>query len=783
MGNWHLGRPATIRNVVSRLPLGFGLGRHAKILLLTVTLGAGLVLVGCGDDDAATTPAPAPPPPPAPAPAPEPEPEPEPEAMAPATPTGLMVSATTETSITWTWDAVEGAIGYAVQVSPDEMFGADDQIVPSAENTFTASDLPPETSVYVRVAAAAGTLEAPLLSGWTTHVTGMSAMPVSEPEPEPEALDPVMVAFSLSEDADDQNFMVALAGDDEETAMAMVNTEIMVESNVTAIITPMFIEGAAGVTVMAAADNMPFAYVDWGRLQADVVSDGATFMVQRATVGANQEMEPTGDAAYVTCGPFECADGMDAPEISIENSAACTAFAPTLNLDMGLIDNDQQSFLGTAATEDDSDVSQADAVRVFDGLDLGWTYTSSSAMKVTHDLAVTSGEDSAGKASSSKSLEVTSIGRVHVTDDASPAAGAVYYALSSYKDGDPLPNAPESGQVGSCQPREGRGLQPDGTVNYGYNDNVASRITRPDNCFRLTVDGDIERNYLENYMVALDAGITVSWGEIAWEAWEELTCEPVMIDVALDNDVDVCSMFEAEVGRLTDEPTAKAEILDPGNTDDPTTQTSTLVAATLRGFQLGYYVADVAGATVNENRHQFTAMWYQDGSKGMNDLHRDYALDEPGSADEAGTVRNEQGTVWKAGTWVPVLDKDFDPMYGDFGKIDSMLVGIVPTADGNADNIREDDDTYECSADDGGSTKTSSLCDAEDVVIETSVTFVDGMMLCDPVEVSYTLTCQWDASGNLSGSLTGHISTGIVGGGVEGTDNTASFVSCEVEQN
>ena len=27
-------------------------------------------------------------------------------------------------------------------------------------------------------------------------------------------------------------------------------------------------------------------------------------------------------------------------------------------------------------------------------------------------------------------------------------------------------------------------------------------------------------------MVALDAGITVGWGEIAWEAWEELTCEP-----------------------------------------------------------------------------------------------------------------------------------------------------------------------------------------------------------------------------------------------------------------
>ena len=56
----------------------------------------------------------------------------------------------------------------------------------------------------------------------------------------------------------------------------------------------MFVDGAAGVSVMAADDNMPFGYVDWGMLQADVLSGGATFMVQRTTVGANQEMEPSG---------------------------------------------------------------------------------------------------------------------------------------------------------------------------------------------------------------------------------------------------------------------------------------------------------------------------------------------------------------------------------------------------------------------------------------------------------------------------------------------------------
>ena len=283
-------------------------------------LGAGLVLSGCGDDDTTTTPAPAPPPPP-PAPAPEPEPEPEPEAMAPATPTGLMVSDTTETSITWTWDASEGATGYVVQANMDEMWDATDTVsfegLPfTTETTYTAMDLEPETAVYVRVAAAAGTLEAPLVSAFTTHVSAMSAMPPPEPVPEPVAPDPVEVTFSLSEDAKSDYPMIADDDDNEATAMAKVNTEMMVESNATAVITPMFVDGASGVGVDAMAGNMPFAYVAWEALQADVISGGATFMVQRTTVGANQEMEPTGDVAYVTCGPFECADGMDAPEIS-----------------------------------------------------------------------------------------------------------------------------------------------------------------------------------------------------------------------------------------------------------------------------------------------------------------------------------------------------------------------------------------------------------------------------------------------------------------------------------
>ena len=96
------------------------------------------------------------------------------------TPTGLMVSAATETSITWSWNAVEGAVGYRVQVSADPVFDDTDTIHETTETVFTVSGLASETSVHVRVAANVGTTEVPVLSQWTAAVTAMSAMPLPE---------------------------------------------------------------------------------------------------------------------------------------------------------------------------------------------------------------------------------------------------------------------------------------------------------------------------------------------------------------------------------------------------------------------------------------------------------------------------------------------------------------------------------------------------------------------------------------------------------------------------
>ena len=93
------------------------------------------------------------------------------------------------------------------------------------------------TSVYVRVAAAAGTLEAPILSAWSTHVTGMTAMPPAPPVPMP---DPVSVQFMVP---DGEYPMEPDDGDDEDTAMADVNHDIMVMSNTSAVITATWLEG------------------------------------------------------------------------------------------------------------------------------------------------------------------------------------------------------------------------------------------------------------------------------------------------------------------------------------------------------------------------------------------------------------------------------------------------------------------------------------------------------------------------------------------------------------
>ena len=144
-------------------------------LLLALLLGAGMMISACGEEEvpAPTTPTP-PPPPPAPTPTPTPDPEP----TKPAAPGNLQATATAN-SITWSWDPVEGAIGYNVQFGPDAAAFTDTTPTPqTATNTsFTVGNLDGNSVVHLRVRTVAGTLEEQLISDWTEAVRGSTGAP------------------------------------------------------------------------------------------------------------------------------------------------------------------------------------------------------------------------------------------------------------------------------------------------------------------------------------------------------------------------------------------------------------------------------------------------------------------------------------------------------------------------------------------------------------------------------------------------------------------------------
>ena len=926
-----------------------------------MTLGAGLVLSGCGDDDTATTPAPAPPPPPPP-PAPEPEPEPE----APSTPTGFHVD-TTETSLTWHWNAVEGAIGYAVQVSQDEMFDDTDTITPTAETSFTVADLPPQTTLYARVAAAAGTLEAPLLSAWTTHVTGTTNMPpppppppmapatptglmaeegegsitwmwdavegadgyaiqvsmdemfddmdetmytaetshtVSDlgygetrfarvastagegeemlmsmftthvtgmsmaepPPPPPPAPDPVEVTFTPPDPNDDTLDLVCdrnpgspLCPDSSRnmaTAKASVNPDMTVASNTTAVIVPVnFAEGANPVKVHE-GDNMPFAFVDWEILQSTVVSDGAQFKIMRVTLGANQEMEPSGDVAYVTCGPFECTESSmeipAAPEISVENSAICTTFEADLQFLVGVVDP-----MGDA-TGDSRDVTvdgtTTDGEPFEPGLDLGVVYTANNSFAVTHDFGSFTKAGFGG--SKASRLEAIKAGTPDTTTTASPPPQ--------------VDITTDAGAAGEVTVVDIAGCEP--TSNALYIGTGPSALRQPEECFRITSEpGDA---FFADYSVTVTPSAGLSWSRNTWPQIPKGAAQKCAgTTFVAAEQVDVCELLEDEVA-LMDEGSIKAipvvsSVVGTGAATIPS-GTGTAVGATganqvkLAGFDL---------ELADDQTQWKHLMYYDTTTRTRNDMGNLYDDNDAAgttgyyTANKKGRLTGEptaaaapitQAEEYAHRVWVPILDTKGAPMYGDLGKVDAADKEQTDTAvtsendllEGNADydgpfggdNIPDNFtiETYNgsasataCSAVDGGEngkgTKTilsdgvdagngavdatggntatthdivtlrtgGSLCDAEDVEIESSVTFTDNLGLGCEVERSFTLTCDWDANGGMTAHQTRTVNLGLQSDGAASTfpsglpttggnfssASAGDFVSCTVEMN
>ena len=144
-------------------------------LLLALFLGAGMFAAACGDEEAPapTTPTPTPPPP-------DPAPPPPPEPTGPGVPANLKVTDTTSSTITWSWDAVEGAIGYQGQFSPDAEFTESDPtyLVIAPATSYKVENLKSNTKGYFRVRSGAGTAVTDLTySDWAEAVSGETGDP------------------------------------------------------------------------------------------------------------------------------------------------------------------------------------------------------------------------------------------------------------------------------------------------------------------------------------------------------------------------------------------------------------------------------------------------------------------------------------------------------------------------------------------------------------------------------------------------------------------------------
>ena len=586
--------------------------------------------------------------------------------------------------------------------------------------------------------------------------------PTPEPEPEPEPT-PFEVMFSVPDGAKSANPMIADKDDDEATAMAMVNSEMMVSVNMPAIVSATFVAGASPIGLIP-GDNSPFTYVSWNTMQSMVVTTGATFAVQAVEIGANQVPIPIGDATFWTCGPFECMMGMDAPKLSIANSAMCTAWDPMVDIQVGKIDND------VIPGDDDA----ADGVDTNDGIDLGIVTSSSIAMKVKH---VFSGVGNGG-VNTSLTTNAAKGNNKTLAMKAVPNTGAVIV-----DDADAVP------AVDACDNMYGMGRD---------------AIFEPEGCFRLTgpgagrTDDDPAKgpNYLKGYTLELSpVGAGVTWGRVDWDEdpFEDLTCgnrDPIMVEA----EVEVCDvLFEEEVDYALDNDTTITFVY--GSTEDNADRAvmwtfspdlkrnATSMAATGKRFKTLWFDDDLDGKIKNKNDdrpaaedvtpNQLHDLYNQNGgtdntnieaiwksfTDSDGDLDEDYGDltkvdfvsddDNPRTADNETTVEVEAcaaGVKWTA-------TKATDIETGCAGTTSATPApdgGVATHPDGMADNYagENDDDFRKCSEADGGDDDDGSICDSTWSFSE-DVAFADGTFGCT-TKRTLSIECTWDADGGMA---------------------------------
>jgi len=456
----------------------------------------------------------------------------------------------------------------------------------------------------------------------------------------------------------------------------------------------------------------------------------------------------------VTCGPFNCAMGTEAPEFSVADSPICDGWEPDLELQVGLVDND------VLPTDGDDDAARAaDGITEDDGLDVGWLTTSSTAMTVTHIFSgvsdgtnyEVSGPD-AGKGTDKKmAMNKRDTGTADFNENESYNPGILVEQIGGSTDGDPASSIMGTGYtvfgdgsgelVSPCVPV-------DGDSTFTYADTIGANH-RPDTCFRVTADGD--SNYFDGYTVEVQpTDASVSWGKVAWpdEPFADLECEAVTFS-AMDQ-VDVCEMFEAEVDQALDGGWG-------GRFGTVKFGLSARVAGT-SAAKIDHWTVAASPGTPD----RFKTLWFDDNLNGKikkdpttpgatsnrPDPDGDGTDAAKGDANAMHDLYDDNGDPANIEViWQYIHDADADPVYGDFGKVDlrgSDRDGDTPgndemDPDGKADNYTLD--ARGCTDLDGEGCDSVWSNDYE-------VLFADGVFGCTTTRM-VTISCEWDAQGEL----------------------------------
>ena len=662
--------------------------------------------------------------------------------------------------IEWMWEAVVGALTYQVQVA-DSMDGFMDTMDPAViatqlqAATTRREEVDPETTMYIRVRAAAGTPTAPLFGEWSAPVMGMS-----EVAPMPFTVSMWPPERGADSDCSGQAFCPD-DGTDPAKAMASPNPRMLVTSSHPARITPMFGDGLPAVTVQAEENATPFRLVaGWNALQRAVVTEGAVFRFDRISVGAGQEATAMGDAMYITCGPFRCSEAAaerpDAPVVSAD--AVCEEFETNFRLVPGIRKNDKASDR-------------------YNGVDVGWLYTLSHPATVTHEF---------GNVLTRTGPLTVPGGAVRVTDTERslsmvPASETSSSLVNKFGE---RPNRDNDRQTGTDPGPIRNGYDADGQpedceelTGLGNYDSSYQRVARsldktrgdvgaverPPGCFRLMTDaryftGNAPINekysvtwhdYVPDYRLHVDPQSAISWAgsSVAWgddDPFADLKCERVTFDAA--DQLDVCADFQAEAeafwGKGIDGGQFQPEFRFTGTqlTDWKVTHIDIRNKADAPASEGG-------GKEYRPDGSRHAHMWWvtkEDGTVSV-DMAFDGTKKDRDLYQIAGSANALSG-----GDWWPIMsrmavDGDGDPI-GDFGKIDMVdASGNTPRpgSDGNPENWDDNPDADSCTDDDGG-----KGCDAVwSFDLSATLTRIADTETCTyPIELS--LTCTWDADGD-----------------------------------